>query len=590
MLLELTISDFAIIDHTSIHFEEGLNVLSGETGAGKSILIDALGAVLGSRVGSDVVRTGARAARVDALFALDDVTAEPEVRELVEGAGLGAEESLLILSREIHATGRSIARVNGRPTTVAMLSSIGERLVDIHGQSEHLSLLRPAAQLQLLDRFAGTESLRAQLREQLHAWRELVTRIQAIEAGARERAQRVDLLTFQVDEIERAQLSVGEREVLARERQVLANAERLRFDAASALALLSGDDLSTDATPGVVGALRAVDKTLSGLAQIDAGADSISERATEALVVLEDLVADLRAYQEQVEGNPERLEAVEERIELIRTLARKYGGTIEEIIAYGAQAAADLAELTGEESDVDALRARANAAAEALGRLALELSLARRAAAAQLSAAMAESIAALNMGRAEVCIQVTQRPDEHGIPVNDGSHLQYLSCDETGIDQVTFLLAPNIGETLKPLSRIASGGETARLMLALKSILSKVDETPTLVFDEIDVGVGGRSGHVVGERLSELADRHQVLVITHLAQIAAYGGAHFRIAKAESNGRVVSNVSPLGDMERIEELAAMLGGIPVTTLSRANAEELWHRARMSQDRHQGVAR
>ncbi|MDQ4098927.1 MAG: DNA repair protein RecN [Chloroflexota bacterium] len=590
MLLELTISDFAIIDHTSLHFEEGLNVLSGETGAGKSILIDALGAVLGTRVGSDVVRTGARAARVDALFALDDVTAEPELRGLVETAGLGADEPLLILSREIHATGRSIARVNGRPTTVAMLSSIGERLVDIHGQSEHLSLLRPAAQLQLLDRFAGTESLRTQVGEQLRAWRELVARIREIEAGARERAQRVDLLTFQVDEIERAQLSVGEREVLERERQVLANAERLRFDAATALAVLSGDDLATDASPGVLGALRSVDKTLSGLAQIDRDADSIAERATEALVVLEDLAADLRSYQEQVEGNPERLEAVEERIELIRSLARKYGGSIEEIIAYGEQAAAELAELTGEESDVDAMRERANVAADALGRLALELSLARRAAAARLSAAMAESIAALNMGRAEVSIEVTQRPDEHGVPVNDGNQLQYLACEETGIDQITFLLAPNIGETLKPLNRIASGGETARLMLALKSILSDVDETPTLVFDEIDVGVGGRSGQVVGERLSELADRHQVLVITHLAQIAAYGDAHFRIAKAESNGRVVSLVSPLGDEERIEELAAMLGGVPVTAASRANAEDLWYRVRTRHDQHHGVRR
>lgn len=579
MLLELTISDFAIIDQTSIHFEDGLNVLSGETGAGKSILIDALGAVLGTRVSTDVVRSGARVARVEALFALDDVVAEQELRAMLEEAGLGAEEPLLILGREIHAGGRSVARVNGHPTTVGTLSAIGERLVDIHGQSEHLSLLRPAAQLELLDRFAGTIQLRAEVGHRLRAWRQLVARIQTIAHGARERAQRVDLLAFQVDEIERAALVAGELAALEQERQVLANAERLRIDAANAAIALVGDDVVGDTTPGVLGQLRTVDKLLTGIAQIDQGAAPVAERAAEALVVLEDLAGDLRAYGERVEGDPQRLEVIQERIELIRSLSRKYGGSIEEILAFGQAAADELHTLTGEESDVGELQARADEQASELGAMATRLSLARRRAAERLSGEMEASIASLNMGRAQVRIELTQHRDEGGVPANLDGEVHHVACDESGIDQIAFLLAPNVGESLKPLGRIASGGETARLMLALKSILSEADSTPTLVFDEIDVGVGGRSGHVVGEKLSELATRHQVLVITHLAQIAAFGDAHFRIAKAEADGRVVSQVHPLGDDDRIEELAAMLGGTPITAAARANGEELWRRAK-----------
>jgi DNA repair protein RecN (Recombination protein N) len=583
MLLELTITDFAIIDRASIQFEEGLNVLSGETGAGKSILIDALGAVLGTRVSSDVVRTGARVARVEAVFSLEDLPAEPELRVLLDGAGLGGEEPLLVLGREIHATGRSIARVNGHPTTVSTLTSIGERLADIHGQSEHLSLLRPAAQLDLLDRFAGTLPLRSEVGERIRRWRELLDRVHAVSVGARERAQRVDLLAFQVDEIERAALVVGETESLERERQVLANAERLRFDAAAATAALIGDDISPDSTPGVLGQLRTVDKLLAGIAEIDAGAASVAERAAEALVELEDLTADLRAYGERVEGDPARLEMVEERIELIRTLSRKYGGTIQDILVFGQNAAAELATLTGDESDVAALQTRADAEAAEIGRLATELSRARQEAAATLSVAMEESIAALNMGRAVVRIELVQRADDRGVPTTIHGDVRYVACDESGIDRIEFLLAPNVGEAPKPLGRIASGGETARLMLALKSILSDVDATPTLVFDEIDVGVGGRSGQVVGEKLSDLADRHQVLVITHLAQIAAFGDAHFRISKAETDGRVVSQVSPLTDGARIEELAAMLGGTPTSSAARANAEDLWRRVGVRRD-------
>lgn len=578
MLLELTISDFAIIDHTSIHFEEGLNVLSGETGAGKSILIDALGAVLGTRVSSGVVRTGSRMARVEAVFALDDVSAEADVRGLLEDAGVGSEEPLLILGREIHASGRSVARINGHPTTVNTLSAIGERLADIHGQSDHLSLLRPAAQLDLLDRYAGTLPLRAEVGDLLRAWRNLVVRMQAIAQGARERAQRVDLLAFQVEEIERASLVVGEVETLERERQVLANAERLRLDAAEALLALSGDDAGAETTLGVLGPLRAVDKILAGVAQIDQGAASVAERAAEALVVLEDLAGDLRAYGEHVEGDPQRLEDVEERLELIRTLSRKYGGSIEEIMVFGESAAAELGTLTGEESDLDVLQDRAAALASDLGTRATALSLARQHAAERLASQMESSIAALNMGRAQVRIELTQRDDDHGVPFTPGGAVRTVACEESGVDQIAFLLAPNIGESLKPLGRIASGGETARLMLALKSILSEVDATPTLVFDEIDVGVGGRSGHVVGEKLSDLAERHQVLVITHLAQIAAFGDVHFRIAKAESDGRVVSQVDPLEDRDRIEELAAMLGGTPITSAALATGEDLWRRS------------
>lgn len=578
MLVELAIRNFAIIERVTLAFGPGLNVLTGETGAGKSILIDALGAVLGERVSADVVRTGARSASIDATFDVSALPNRDEVAVLLDELQVEDEDGLLIFGREIQASGRSSARLNGRPTTAAILGQIGALLVDIHGQSDHLSLLRPAAQLDLLDRYAQAVPTQTAFADRLAELRQTRRRLEETISGARERMQRVDLLRYQLDEIERANLRPAEEEELTAERARLANADRLMRDAAAAYTLLAGDDNADDAGAALP-AFRRAAQVLGDLGAIDPTTGSMVERVNELLFLLEDLAADVRGYRDGIEADPARLEAVEERLAELRQLQRKYGADIAAILEHARAAQAELDRLTGSEVDAEALAAReAELAAEA-GRLAGELSRQRAERASVLSDKVEEAIARLNMGAAEFLVVMDRSADSRGIPVSgeDGS-VERVAADATGIDRVAFHIAPNPGEALKPLARIASGGETARLMLALKSVLSHVDRTPTLVFDEIDVGVGGRSGQVVGETLWELTEGHQVIVITHLPQIAAFGDAHYRIAKTELDGRVVSTISEVEGAERIEELAAMLDGVPVSASSVQNAAEMVERA------------
>jgi DNA repair protein RecN (Recombination protein N) len=394
---------------------------------------------------------------------------------------------------------------------------------------------------------------------------------------ARERIQRVDLLRFQVAEIEGAALQPGEEEELAAERAVLANAERLAEDAASAYALVHGDDEAFDpeTAPSGLAVLRQANGFLAEVGRVDEGMAPVAARLEELVYLLEDIAAETRAYRDRIEADPARLAVVEDRLAQLKALKRKYGATVEEVIAVGESAARELETLTGEEADVGALREREAALLVDLGRRGTALSARRRAAGDELARKVEAAIADLKMGRSRFAVEVTQADAADGVPFPDGEDGELrVAIDATGVDRVAFLIAPNAGETLKPLGRIASGGETARLMLALKSILSAADATPTLVFDEVDVGVGGRSGQVVGEKLWGLAAGHQVLVISHLPQIAAFAETHFRIAKAERDGRVVSRVETIGDDDRIDELAAMLDGQPVTDAARENAREM----------------
>jgi len=577
MLVELSIADFAIIDEVRVAFEPGFNALTGETGAGKSILIDALGAVLGERVGPDVVRTGARAARIEATFDVADLLPRPEVAALLAELGIEAEDDTLILSREVTASGRSSARINGRAVTAGTLGRIGALLVDIHGQSEHLSLLRSSEHLQILDRYAGLLPERDELAGVVRELRDVRSRIAEVVGGERERARRVDLLRFQASEIEAASLHPGEEEDLLAERAVLANAERLAQDATAAYALLTGEDAGYpgDQAMPAIAALSQASGLLADIANLDETMRALADRLQELVFLIEDAATETRHYRDRIEADPARLEAVEERLETIKGLKRKYGATIPEIIRFGEEARQELETLTGDAVSVEHLRERE---AELLGeveRRARALSRARRDAGERLARDVERAIAELNMGRARFAVAIAHAPDEHGVRVEtqDGE-TRRLAFDQTGVDRVEFLIAPNAGEGLKPLGRVASGGEMARLMLALKSILSAADQTPTLVFDEVDVGVGGRSGQVVGEKLWSLAAGHQVMVITHLPQIAAFAGAHFKIAKTERGGRVVSSIAPVSGSERVDELAAMLDGLPVTAASRRNAEEM----------------
>lgn len=578
MLHELSISDFAIIEKTTFSLSESLNALTGETGAGKSILLDALGAVLGSRVSSDFVRTGARAARVEAMFSLTSAEAavlKPALDEL--GIDLH-EEGDLILSREIQVSGRSVARINGRLTTASVLSRVGSVLVDIHGQSEHLAILQTSEQLKLLDRYARVTTLRESVAERARSLRVVRSRLHDLQTGSREREHQLDMLRFQEEEIGEAALAPGEDEALSEERTVLQSADALRSDAQDALVSLVGADDAMDA-PNAAQLLRKVERSALNLAGIDPGAGRLAERATELVVLAEDLSRDIRSYGEGVESRPDRLQAVEDRLSQIQNLKRKYGPSIEEVIAFGMRAQEQLDELTGASFDVDALHDQEQVLGRELAEACLALSNERQHAAKDLSARIEESIAELRMGSSQVAIRVSQREDPDGIPVELDGSTRTVHFDDAGIDVVTFLIAPNAGEALKPLSRIASGGETARLMLAVKSILSDVDTIPTLVFDEIDVGVGGRSGQVVGAKLRRLADDHQVIVVTHLPQIAAHAERHFAITKSDKNSRTISEVRELDERQRVEELAAMIDGLPLTDHAVASATDMLERSR-----------
>lgn len=572
MLIEIAVTDFAIIASTRMEFGPGMHVLTGETGAGKSILLDALGLVLGDRASADVVRTGARRARIEALFDLSDAPQE-RIRTLLEEHGVEPDGDQLVMTREIQAGGRSIARINGQIVTVGLLGEIGGMLVDIHGQSDHFAIRRKDEQRRILDRYAGLESLVAEVREQVDAVQSVRSRLASLTTGERERAQRRDLLEYQVQEIDEAALQPGEDEVLVQEQRVLGNAEMIREEVLRTLTLLSGADVADDGMD-VASALRLAEQGIQRVAEIDQAISPLAERVSELAILADDLGRDLRAYLDAVDVDEERLAEVEERLELIRTLKRKYGSSIEEVIAYGDDARRELESLSGDEFDTDALQARLIGLEKRLAELVVTLSTERQRAAERLSAEIEESIASLRMGNGVVRIEVRQVDDPRGLSVMLDGETRSVHFDRTGIDDVEILVAPNRGEVPKPLGRIASGGETARIMLAFKSVLSEHDATPTLVFDEIDVGVGGRTGQVVGERLRDLAERHQVIVITHLPQIAAMAHRHAKISKAEQGDRVVSVVADLHDGEVEHEIAAMLDGEPVTPASIDTAREM----------------
>ncbi len=571
MLQELTIRNFALLEAVQIPFGSGLNVLTGETGAGKSIIIDALGAVLGGRVTADVIRTGTDRALVEAIFLPIDGTGESRgpgaLRAMLESLGLDdslegeGEDGALILARELSRSGRSVARVNGRAVPVATLAQVGALLVDIHGQHEHLSLLRPEAQRELLDRFGGLMGRRGEVAALVRELRAVRAEWRSLQQDERELARRVDLLSFQIEEIAGARLQAGEEDGLLRERTLLTNAARLAELAEAAHAALTGgrgDD------PSAIDLIGRAARDLAQLTRIDPELASQEQLLAQAAAEVEDVGRTLRAYSEGIEFAPERLQAVEERLDLIRNLCRKYGATIEEVLAFGERAGAELDGLVNREARAAALEGKVATLEARLGEGTTALSAARAEAGARLAEAVAAELRALSL-RGTFEVVLVRRPDAEGVVVNG----QRVTCDESGVDEVEFRFAPNAGEPAKPVARTASGGELSRILLGLKTVLSAADRTPTLIFDEIDTGIGGRGGQVLGEKLSQLAGEHQVLCVTHLPQIAAYGDRHFYIAKREQAGRTVTTVTPLDADARAQELAQMLGGVTPATLEQA---------------------
>jgi len=542
MLVELHVTNFALIDRLDLTFGAGLNILTGETGAGKSIIIDALGLALGGRAGADLVRTGSSKATVEAIF---DLTHAPEeVRRRLADAGLDGEdeEEMLLVTRELaRAGGKSQCRINGRLMPVAVLKEIAEGLVDVHGQHEHQSLLAADRHIDILDNWGGKDALalRQSVAARFGEASALKREREKLQTDARERARMLDLYRFQQEELASASLQPGEEDELNANRSRLANSEKLSAAAADAYATLSGAERGAGALDALNAALAAVEH----VAALDENLSPLAETLQSAVSYAEDAARELRVYQESVEFNPERLEEIEARLDLIRTLKRKYGETLEEIIAYGAELAGKLDALENSEAREEELTAAIVEAEGKLNAAAAQLTKARRKASENFAAGIARELADLGMAATQFEVSIEVQP-----------------VTSKGADKVEFLLSPNPGEPLRPLAKIASGGEMSRIMLAMKSVLARTGAIPTMIFDEIDVGVGGRTAQTIGDKLEALAREAQIMCITHLPQIASRAGAHFFIEKQVHEGRTTVSVAPLDAEGRIEEIARMLGG------------------------------
>ncbi|MCB9434660.1 MAG: DNA repair protein RecN [Ardenticatenaceae bacterium] len=559
MLNELFIRNLAIIDELRLRFDAGFNVLTGETGAGKSIILDAVMLILGGRADTSLVRAGCDEAYVEAMFALDGGT-KTAVLPILEAQGLEDEDEsdAILLTRELRMNGRNICRVNGRAVSLSVLREVAEPLIDIHGQGEHLSLLKPSAHLPVLDAYARVDGDRTAVAKEVTALNAIRRELASLRQDERMLAQRMDMLRFQIEEIRAANLQPDEEEELRTERTRLANAEQLAKYALEAGVLLSGVD---DDSASVTELLSQAERALMHLVRLD-------ETKTEMLTTLQglssqfsDLAADVADYREQLEFNPQRLNEVEERLEVINRLKRKYGNDIAAILATAVKAEAELDKITHSEERIEALQKEQEQYLRRIGKLALVLSDKRKEAAGRLGTAVERELADLSMVGARFSVEFETEAVADGAPVQTGVGQERLKFDQTGFDQVQFLMSANPGEPLKPMAKVASGGETARLMLALKTALAQVDSTPTLIFDEIDQGIGGRVGDVVGRKLWGLSAiaQHQVIVVTHLPQLAGYGDVHFHVSKRVSEGRTATAVSNLDERARIQELAAMLG-------------------------------
>ncbi|MBV9281456.1 MAG: DNA repair protein RecN [Chloroflexi bacterium] len=572
MLSELTIQNFAIIDSLLLRFYPGFTVLTGETGAGKSIIIDALQAGMGGRVGPEVVRGDARFAAVEAVFDRPDAGRNEALDALL--ADYGAEDDdCLILRREIHAAGRSTARINGRAAPLSALATVAAALVDIHGQSDHLSILKRDRQLDVLDRYGTLQPLRGRVAESVKEASRLRGEVQELTSGAREAAQRLDLLRFQVREIESAQLGPGEEGELELERNLLVSAERR-----TQLSGAACDALQGEAGAALDGLYRAV-SSLRDLAALDPSLAEAAQRLEAAQYEVEDIAQELRGYRDRVEYDPNRLNSIEERVDLLTRLKRKYGSTVEEIIAFGEQARARMEDVENLDERLALLQRQVDEAERRAGGLAYELSRSRAAAAETLSEAMRDALQGLGLKSTSFQVELTRTPAGAGLPMPDSPDRYAFS--QTGIDAATFLVSFNPGEPLRPLDKVASGGETSRFLLALKSVLAGADQIPTLIFDEVDVGVGGRAAVNVGERLRSLARSHQVLSITHLPQIAALADQHLAVTKSVNGGRTTVRIQPLEAADRVLEIAEMMSGTG-SEAARRNAEELLEAARRAQ--------
>lgn len=565
MLLELRIKNFAIIDSLHLEFHPGLVILTGETGAGKSIIMGALEMLLGQRVDMSTMRKGSDFASVEAVFKIPPRGKEG-LLDLLRKEELLDGSDYLTLTRELRVDRPNTARVNGHRTSVAVLVELGEHLVDIHGQSEHLSLMRVSQHLGLLDRFTGSAPLLEDYQDRYRKLRQTQDELERLRQIGLEADKRKELLAFQVEEIDQADLREGEEESLVEHRNRLLNAEKLAELSQQILLLL---DEAPGNQPTVIDLVGQIVSSLEALTKTDPSLIPLNEKISELNDGLFELGRDLRIYLDNLEFDAGELDRIQDRLVLIQELKRKFGETVPEILDYRDSAHQELEEISGRSTRIGDLE---RIEKELLGELAhcgQGLSRARKKGADRLAAELESQLADLKMAGARFEVALNTAADPAGIQLESGQRVKYYP---DGLEKVEFLVETNPGEGLKPLVKTASGGETARLMLALKNVLAQADRIPTLVFDEIDQGIGGRIGAVVGEKLYRLTAEHQVICITHLPQLAGFGQQHFQVFKSISGGRTIIQVREITGEERIEELATMLGGVSEKNL--ASAREL----------------
>ena len=555
MLSLLHIENIALIQSADIRFEPGFNVLTGETGAGKSIVIDSIGAVLGERTSRELIRTGAKSALVTAVF-----TQVPPLLWLEENGFPTGEEELL-LQRELQGDGRNVCRIDGKLVTVAQLRELGRQLLNIHGQHDGQQLLDPASHLGYLDQFGGCQPLLESYQEAYCKWHDIRREMDKLQMDEAERSRRVDTLNYQIQELERAQLKAGEDEELSARRTLLRSAGRLMEAVQSAEFALSGDE----DRDGACSLIAQAEGEVQGVSSISPELSELSEKLTALRCAADDAADTLRDLSRSFDFSPGELDQVEERLDLLYRLRKKYGPTVEDMLSYLDRCQKELDQIQYADDTLARLEKDLKKAQKEAARRGEVLSQARREAAGALQARVQEELRQLDMPKVRFQTEFTPKGGEAGM-------------DETGLDEVQFLMSANLGEALKPIQKVASGGELARIMLALKNVLAEGDQIGTLVFDEVDTGVSGRAAQKVAEKMAQVARGKQVLCVTHLPQIAAMADTHFSVQKGEREGRTYTRLERLDRSQRREELARLIGGASITPSLLESAEELLRQA------------
>ena len=561
MIKEIRIRNFAIIENLAVSFEKGLNVLTGETGAGKSIIIDALNLLLGGRADTDSIRSGESTAFVEGTFEVIN----PTTLDLIRESGIEIEEGELLVKRQVSNSGKNRCLLNDSPVTVSTLAKIGDRLVDLHGQHDHQTLLHPEVHVDLLDLHGKSTDLRNDFLQNFTEYQAQSKKLESMKMDEQERIQKEEFLSFQLKEIDEAGLSKEEEEEIKAESNKLKHAEKIRAG------LEKSQSLLTDNQGSIVENLGQVLKELEAIHDVDPSLSETVERSRSAYYELEEVVVSLRSYNQSLEFNPKRLEEIEDRLAEINGLKRKYGADIAEILKRRDQIAEELEQLASNDENMKELEKKLKQQEKVISKLAIQLAKKREATAKKITKSIENELKELSMVNVRFGVRFDYPPSPDGFIF---FRKEKMNATPTGLGTLEFLFSPNPGEEMRPLVKIASGGEVSRLMLALKSILSEQDNIPVMIFDEVDSGIGGRVAEKVGIKLKKVANNKQVFCITHSPQIAGLASSHFRIEKQIKEKRTRSSIRQLEHEERVEELARMSSGETITDASLEHAREM----------------